>query len=93
MATQITTSSKGQIVLPKRTRDRLGIASGTILDVIDTPTGVELRPARRVAPGSVRDAIRHAQSIIGYHGPRLDDEDWRRGIGEAIAEKWRHRDA
>jgi AbrB family looped-hinge helix DNA binding protein len=93
MATQITTSSKGQIVLPKRTRDRLGIASGTILDVIDTPTGVELRPARRTAPGSVRDAVRRAQSIMSYDGPRLDDEEWRRAIDEAVAAKWRREGA
>ena len=85
---QITASAKGPVVLPKRTRERLGIASGTLLDVIDTPGGVELRPAKTTKAGSVEDALARARAAISYNGPALTEADWQRGIADAIAEKW-----
>lgn len=88
MATRIRASTKGQIVLPKQTRDRLGIAPGTEIDLIDTVGGVELRPARAVGNVSVDEAIARARAIITYTGPRRDEADWQRGIEEVIAEKW-----
>lgn len=88
MATRIKASTKGQIVLPKRTRDRLGIIAGTELEVIDTAGGVELRPARKQTALSVDEAIKRAQAVINYTGPRLGEADWQRGIHEAIATKW-----
>jgi AbrB family looped-hinge helix DNA binding protein len=88
MATRIRASTKGQIVLPKRTRDRLGIVPGSEIDLIDTAGGVEIRPAKPSSPLSVADAIARLQSIISYDGPRMDEEDWQRGIGQAIQEKW-----
>lgn len=91
MATRIRASTKGQIVLPKRTRDRLGIAAGTEIDVIDTVGGVELRPAKKVSELSVDEAIDRARAIINYKGPRLDEADWQRGIDETVAAKWADR--
>ena len=88
MATRIKASSKGQVVLPKRTRERLGITAGTELDVIDTPTGVELRMAKTQNLASVKEALQRLRAIIQYDGPRLDEEDWQRGIEEAVRAKW-----
>lgn len=88
MATRIKASSKGQIVLPKRTRERLGISAGTELDVIDTVAGVELRPAKASGGLSVAEAVQRLRSIVRYDGPRLDEAEWQRGVDDAIAEKW-----
>lgn len=93
MAVQITASSKGQIVLPKKTRERLGIASGTVLDVIDTPAGIELRLAKTGKAGSVDEALQRLRAAIRYDGPALDEADWQRGIDEAIRAKWGKHDA
>ena len=87
MATRIKASSKGQVVLPKRTRERLGIESGTELDVIETPGGVELRPAN-MGSLTVDEAIRRLRQIVRYDGPALDEADFQQGIDEAIRQKW-----
>lgn len=88
MATRIKASTKGQIVLPKRTRDRLGIVPGTEVDLIDTAGGVEIRPARPASGLSVAEAIARLQAVVSYDGPRMDERDWQRGIDEAVQEKW-----
>lgn len=87
MATVIKASSKGQVVLPKRTRDRLGIASGTLLEVIETATGVELRPVKSEGL-TVDQAVARLRSLIRYDGPRLAEADWQHGIDQAVREKW-----
>jgi len=92
MATVIKASSKGQVVLPKRTRDRLGIESGTLLEVIETATGVELRPVKH-AGLTVDAATTRLREIVRYTGPRLDEADWQHGIELAIKEKWGKRPA
>ena len=91
MATRIRVSTKGQVVLPKRTRERLGIGAGTEIDVIDTAGGVELRPVKTGSTLSIDEAIDRMQAIIAYRGPRLDEVDWQRGIDEAIQRKWGRR--
>lgn len=50
-------STKGQVILPKPLRDRLGWTPGTVLDVEDTPHGVLLRAAsqRQVAATRIED--------------------------------------
>jgi AbrB family looped-hinge helix DNA binding protein len=88
MATRIRVSTKGQIVLPKPTRERLGIGVGTEVDLFDTDGGVELRPAKPASALSIEEAITRLQAIVNYRGPRLDEADWQRGIDEAIQEKW-----
>ena len=91
MATRIKASTKGQVVLPKRTRDRLGIVFGTELDVVDTVGGVELLPVKAVALSGVDEAIDRLQAIVSYKGPRLNEADWQRGLDAAIRNKWGRR--
>ena len=91
MASRVRASTKGQIVLPKQTRDRLNIAAGTELDVIDTAGGVELRPVKAVPPLDIDAAIDRLQTIVDYGGPRRDEADWQRGIQSAIRRKWGRR--
>ena len=40
---------KGQVVIPKDIRDRLGIAPGTEVVFTETPGGVQVRPAAGMA--------------------------------------------
>ena len=48
MNAQTKVSGKGQVVIPKDVRDRLGMVEGTVLDVIESTEGVFLRrPAKR----------------------------------------------
>ncbi len=45
-----TVTSKGQVTVPKRVRDYLGLKTGSAVDFERLPTGeIVLRPARRAA--------------------------------------------
>ena len=48
-------SSKGQIVIPKEIRDRHGLRAGAILEVVDRPNEIVLRPVARFAPTRIED--------------------------------------
>ena len=50
---QLTVSSKGQIVLPAELRRRLGMGAGARLDVIEEPDGLKLRVIRAVERADV----------------------------------------
>lgn len=88
MNVQTKVSVKGQVVLPKRTRDRLGISSGTVLDIIDTAGGVELRPTKTAKSSSFDEALARLRAIVNYSGPQMDEADWQEGIARAVREKW-----
>ncbi len=47
----VTMSSKGQIVIPQRIRQRLGMREGSKITVEATQDAIVLRPAGRVARG------------------------------------------
>ncbi len=49
----VTVSSKGQIVLPSKTRHRLGLNSGAKLQLIEDADGLHLKVVRAVARGEV----------------------------------------
>ena len=42
----LTIDGAGRLVLPKRTRDRLGLRAGSTLEMRETEEGVELKPAQ-----------------------------------------------
>lgn len=88
-------SAKGQIVIPKDVRDRLGLVEGTVLDVTERGGEVVLR--RRGAPSevqnriSVEEARQRIQSIYRYDGPPLTLEDMDRAVESAVRQKWESR--
>ncbi|MEQ1639533.1 MAG: AbrB/MazE/SpoVT family DNA-binding domain-containing protein [Novosphingobium sp.] len=48
MTMQTRLSAKGQVVIPKDVRDRLGLTEGTVFDVIDRGNEVVLKRQTRV---------------------------------------------
>lgn len=61
-------SGKGQVVVPKATRDRLGWVPGTDLEIFETSDTVTLR--RRDAGGrlSMDEAIKRLRAIYRHDG-------------------------
>lgn len=49
----MTVSSKGQIVLPADIRRRLGLMTGTQMEIIEEPDGVRLVVSRPIKPASI----------------------------------------
>lgn len=74
MNAQTRISAKGQVVIPKETRDRLGLTQGFALDVIETPDGVLLRKPRVQQKLSFEEATARIRKIVKYDGPALSIE-------------------
>jgi AbrB family looped-hinge helix DNA binding protein len=65
-------SEKGQVVVPKATRDRLGWLPGTNLDVIDAVDGVFLRQRDlRQTTLTVDEAVVRFRSLYRHEGAPL----------------------
>jgi AbrB family looped-hinge helix DNA binding protein len=69
-------SSKGQVIIPKSSRDTHHWEAGQELVVIDTDEGVLLKPARTVAPASLEELA----GCLKYTGPARTLEDMERAI-------------
>ena len=74
MNAQIKVSGKGQVVIPKDVRDRLGMVEGTVLDVIESAEGVFLRKPAKRKKMSVEEATVRLRELIKWDGPPLPIE-------------------
>lgn len=64
-------SAKGQVVIPKDVRDRLGLVPGEHLDVIEMAGGILLK-ARPASPKlTFEEATARLRSLARYDGPAL----------------------
>jgi AbrB family looped-hinge helix DNA binding protein len=81
-------SGKGQVVVPKAVRDRLGWSSGTDLEVIESADGVFLRPAESRQKLTVEEAVVRLRAIYQHQGPPVSLEEMRRGAQEVVEEHW-----
>lgn len=79
-------SEKGQVVVPKASRDRLGWQPGVELEVIESADSVILRPRRNAGTLTVNDAVSRLRGMYRHEGepvpieqlswnPGLDDPD------------------
>ena len=84
MNAQTKVSAKGQVVIPKDIRDRYRLEAGRILDVIETPEGVLLRPRHERERITMEEAKRRLAEIIKYDGPPVSIEE----MNETIREGW-----
>ncbi|MBB4153868.1 AbrB family looped-hinge helix DNA binding protein [Sphingomonas jinjuensis] len=69
-------SEKGQVVVPKAVRDRLGWSPGTDLDVVETVDGVMLR-RRRAARKTISpdEAVARFKQIYRHAGSAVTLEE------------------
>jgi AbrB family looped-hinge helix DNA binding protein len=92
MNAQTRLSAKGQVVIPKDVRDRLGLVEGTVFDVIERGGEVVLRfPApgdARSGVEAVADAVREIQSFYRYDGPPVSIEAMDQAITNAVRDKF-----
>jgi AbrB family looped-hinge helix DNA binding protein len=82
-------SAKGQVVIPKDVRDRLGLVEGSVLCVTETGKGVALELLDSHPKLSVEEAQKRIREIFTYEGPRLTDEQISATVQEAVARKYR----
>jgi AbrB family looped-hinge helix DNA binding protein len=74
MAAQTRLSAKGQVVIPKDVRDRLGLIEGTVFDVVETGDGLLLRKPHQRKKLSVDEALEQIRRTVHYKGPPLTIE-------------------
>lgn len=74
MTAQTRLSAKGQVVIPKDVRDRLGWAQGNDLEVVETAGGVLLRRPPARGKLSVAEATAQLRKIYQHKGPPLPIE-------------------
>ena len=70
MATLVTT--KGQVTIPKKLRDRYGIRPGVRIDFVASPDGIHLRKVVKKEAGSVLGCLR--RELAGKKVPALLDD-------------------
>lgn len=82
-------SAKGQVVIPKDVRDRLGLTEGVVLDVIETDGGVILRKPAERKKLSVDEAVRELRKIHRHEGPPVSIErlSWSAEVDRAYDER------
>jgi len=89
MTAQTRLSAKGQIVIPKDVRDRLGLAEGTVFDVIERGGEVILRPPPRRATISMDEARARMARLQSAARPPVSDEDIADAGPRMAAERYR----
>jgi AbrB family looped-hinge helix DNA binding protein len=88
MSAQTRLSAKGQVVIPKDVRDRIGLAVGETFDVIERNDEVVLKRRKsRHARRTAAEALAEIHSFYRYGGPRLSDEDIRMAVAKAIVRR------
>jgi AbrB family looped-hinge helix DNA binding protein len=70
-------SAKGQVVIPKDVRDRLGLVPGGALDVTEMAGGVFLKAISRHPKRTFEEVEAELRALIQYDGPRVSIEDMR----------------
>lgn len=81
-------SDKGQIVVPKAVRDRLGWQPGADLDVIETGEGVAFRLRRAAKTLGADSAAAALRSIYRHEGPPVSLDEMRDAVALEAAERF-----
>jgi antitoxin PrlF len=74
MAT-VSVTSKGQVTIPKRVRQALGITSGSKVEFNLEGGGARLKLVKK----RVTSRVEEGPAILGYRGPRIKIEDMHGG--------------
>lgn len=81
----ISVSSKGQVVIPKNVRERLGIKAGSRLELTEAGGELRLRPVERPRKTAT---VAEGVGLAGYKGPRISLADMDRAVEEAVTERY-----
>ena len=85
MNAQTRMSGKGQVVIPKDVRDRLRLAPGDTLEVVERPDGVLLRkPVSSKSGETFDESTARLRARINYTGPPVSIEE----MNESIDQMW-----
>ena len=74
MTAQTKLSAKGQVVIPKDVRDRLGWPQGSQLELIETGDGVLLRKRPERKKITVAEATARLRKLYRHEGPPIPIE-------------------
>ena len=72
----LSVTSKGQVTIPKRVREALGITTGTKVEFDVVGGGARLTVVKRSKPTNIKDG----PSILGYSGPRIPIDQMDGGV-------------
>lgn len=72
----VSVTSKGQVTIPKRLRDALGIKAGSKVEFDLDGGGARLR----LATGKAHSRIEDGPAILNYRGPRIPIEEMHGGV-------------
>ena len=67
-------SEKGQVVVPKAARERLGWHAGTELEIVESVDAITLRPRRSEGRIGIDEAMARLRDIYRHKGPPLSVE-------------------
>src|SRR5260370_5188135 len=73
----VSVTSKGQVTIPKRVRDALGITPGSKVEFDVAGGGARLKLVKRHATSRIEDGA----GILGYNGPRIPVGKVHGGLG------------
>jgi antitoxin PrlF len=79
----VSVTSKGQVTIPKRVRQALGITPGSKVEFDLEGGGARLKPIKSRAPSRIEDGPR----ILNYRGPRISLQDMHGGLAMKKAVK------
>lgn len=95
MSAQTKLSAKGQVVIPKNVREKLGLVEGTVFDVVVGGNEVILRKSKpglaTSAEEAVAQAVRDIRAVYRYDGPPVSLKDMKRAIEGEVVKKFRGR--
>lgn len=82
-------STKGQLVLPKAVRERHQWASGQIIEVVDVPGGVMLRPKLPAADAEkAREILARIAARSTYRGPVVTLDKMKEAVSAAAVARY-----
>jgi AbrB family looped-hinge helix DNA binding protein len=84
MNAETTLSAKGQVVIPKATRDRLRMRAGQKFEVVETPDGVLLKRVPTKGRVPFDQAMARIRKIVKYTGLAVSLEE----MNETIRQGW-----
>ena len=84
-------SDKGQVVVPKAVRDRLGWVSGTDLEEVETEDAVTFRRRTQRRSLTPDEAVAVFRSLYKHEGPPVGLEQMREDAQDEACRRWRDR--